>query len=519
MSRFYDPNVILALAASYDTRGLGDGYAQGIVNGYDQRKVNSMYEPVKNSFTGRTKLLLKNRPGFSLGQSGGAMASSDACYLVSSISTEAFLLQVYRNGNNTRGTVGSTSSTITSGAGIYPVYADQTNISGVRETVVQLYNSTGANYRAFHASSATAWTEIGSNYTSFSLTGKMEHLDGYAFQLDVNNRIRNSSVNSLDLWGTNDFVTKSQEQDYPVGMARLGNVLLAFGRESAQGYYNAGRKSASPLAPIKNISAKVGLYAPNGGFTNFHNPRNGDRSYYAVVGGRLYFAGDGAGEGIGLYAFDGSRFEKVSPPSIDKIMQGAIVQSEAGFLNISPLGVYDQPAVVISFNHPTTSPQRWLMYFPAWNDWFEWNSLAVQPIGDGNRVPGIGTRGSATNLFTFLTGGNREYALDGGSIVTVGGSSYTMLHQFKLPKEDNGKARMDFCALVGDTALDNANANVSTSLSYDGYSTFTYAGAINMSGQDKSLSRLGAFKEAEVRLEYSGSTQIRLEKFIARVRK
>ena len=94
-----------------------------------------------------------------------------------------------------------------------------------------------------------------------------------------------------------------------------------------------------------------------------------------------------------------------------------------------------------------------------------------------------------------------------------------MLHQFKLPKEDNGKARMDFAGLVGDTALDNPNANVSTSLSYDGYSTFTYVGNINMASQDKQLSRLGAFKECEVRLEYSGSTQIRLEKFIARVRK
>ena len=448
------------------------------------------------------------------------MATSDICYLVSSISTETSFLQVYRSGNNTRGTVGSTSTSITSGAAIYPVYADLTNISGVKETVVQLYNSTAANYRAFHASSETGWTEIGSNYTTFSLTGKMEHLDGFAFQMDVNNRIRNSSVNSLDLWGGNDYITKSQEQDYAVGLMRFGKTILAFGEETVEGFYNAGRKTASPLAPIRQISARIGLAALNGGFTNFLNPRNGDRSYYAVVGQRLFFLGRAKGRGYGLYAFDGTRFEKASSPSIDKILFGATQAGEAGFLNVIPMGVFDTQAVAIGLVHPTTSPQRWLMYFPAWNDWFEWSSLASQPAGDGTRFAGIGVGGSAGRLFGFFAGTPAyNSTVDGNTALVAGTSTYTMLHQFKLPKEDNGKARMDFCGLVGDTALDNANANVSTSLSYDGYSTFTYAGAINMSGQDKSLSRLGAFKECEVRLEYSGSTQIRLEKFIARVRK
>ena len=519
MSRFYDPNVILALAASYDTRGPGDGYAQAVTNGYDQRKVNSMYEPVKNSFTGRTKLLLTNRPGFGVDQSGGAVTSTDTCYLVSSISTESAFLQVYRSGNATRGTVGSTSTSITTGAAIYPVYASLTNLSGVKNTVVQLYNSTAARYLAFYASSDSGWTEIGhATYTTGTWTGKMEHLDGFALQMSRDNRIYNSSVNSLAAWGSNDYITKSQEQDYAVGLARLGKTVLAFGEETVQGFYNAGRKSGSPLAPIKTISARIGLAALNGGFTNFLNPRNGDLSYYAVLAQRLFFVGRAKGRGYGLYSFDGSRFDKVSPPAIDKILFGATQATDAQFLNVSPMGVFDTQAVAIGLTHPTSSPQRWLMYFPVWNDWFEWTSLASQPNGDGTRFAGIGGAGVANRLFTFFAGGAFNNTVDGNTAIVAGASSYTMTHQFKLPKDDNSKRRMDFAGLVGDTALDNANANVSTSLSYDGYSTFTYAGAINMSGQDKSLTRLGAFKEAEVKLEYSGSTQIRLEKFVARVR-
>ena len=503
MSRFYDPNVILALAASYDTRG-GDGY-QTIRDGRDQQKINSMYEPVKNSFSGRTKLLLTNRPGFGLLSPLSGLTSSDTQYIRSDVGYIAGI-----SGTSTKTWSANSTVTVTSGTAVAPIFSSETNLSGVIHSVLQVRNSLSNFWRAFYTSSdGNTWTEIGhANYTSgVAWVGKMEHLDGFGLQMNTSNQIRNSSVNTLADWGGSDYVTKSVEQDSARGLVRHGKILLAFGADTVEGFYNAGRKNGSPLAPIRQAFDQIGLAADT-------DPTL-QRSYSAYLGGRTYFLGSRGSRSVlgangftpSLFAFDGSRFEKVSPPFIDKILTTEGTGEVVSVTNVQAVGVFGKYGIAISLVNPSSTTQRALFFFPDWNDWFEWTSTAFQFVGSVDTFLGIRLTTTATR-----TG---AWTVDNW---TDAGTSYTMLHQFKLPKEDNSKLRMDFAGLVGDTALDNANANVSTSLSYDGYSTFTYVGAINMAGQDKSLSRLGAFKEAEVKLEYSGSTQIRLEKFVARVR-
>ena len=513
MSRFYDPNVILALAASYDTRGL-QGFSESITNGRDQRKVNSMYEPVKNAFTGRTKLMLVNRPGLAVTGTYSALSSTDNPFLP--VLAGGVTSVVFRTGSSTR-VAGASTVTITTHAQIYPVYTDETNISGIRTGVIQLFNSNTEEYTTYYSSTGTVWTKIGhANYTSgVQWTGKMEHMDGFAFHMNSSSQVRNSSVNSLADWGANDYVTKSIEQDSARGLIRHGRTLLAFGIETVEGFYNAGRKSGSPLARMPQLAQRIGLSMNSSLGTPFAEPINGQRHYYASLGGRTYFVGGsgnevGGGRSPSVYAFDGSRFEKVSSPFVDKMLVNNSLSTNDAF-HVQAMTVYGKACIAISLVDNNTATQRALVFFPEWNDWFEWNSTGFQFVGSGGVFFGIGGTTNASTVAGFF-----EFSITG---CQDAGTSYTMLHQFKLPKEDNGKARMDFAGLVGDTALDNPNANVSTSLSYDGYSTFTYVGNINMASQDKQLSRLGAFKECEVRLEYSGSTQIRLEKFIARVRK
>ena len=511
MSRFYDPNVILALAASYDTRG-GPGQNESITLGHDQRKVNSWYQPVKNAFTGRTKLFLCNRPGLSVDGTYGALASADNPYLLVNVGGTTSV--VFRTGSSTR-VAGVSTVAITTQAQTFPVYADETNISGVRTAVIQLFNNSSGEYATYYSSSGTVWTKIGhANYTSaIQWTGKMEHVDGFALHLNSSSQVRNSSVNSLADWGANDYITKAIEQDTPRGLARHGRTILAFGSNTVEGFYNAGRKSGSPLARIPQLAQRIGLaVGDQDDAASFASPFVGERHYYATLGNRIFFTGRTGGEqGLtkhtGAYAFDGSRFEKVSTPTIDNILGGSSIGGNA-VTYVQAISMYGHSGVAFGLNTVAASPQRALVFFPDWNDWFEWSSTGFQFAGNGYQFMGIGALATASTVGKFFPSNAYQDA----------GTSYTMLHQFKLPKDDNSKRRMDFAGLVGDTALDNANANVSTSLSYDGYSTFTYVGAINMAEQDKSLSRLGAFKECEVKLEYSGSTQIRLEKFVARVR-
>src|SRR3990167_7819543 len=57
------PNVVLALAHSYNERGVAGN--THVTSGEDQRKVNCFYEPVKNNMTGKGTLTLSKRPGVS----------------------------------------------------------------------------------------------------------------------------------------------------------------------------------------------------------------------------------------------------------------------------------------------------------------------------------------------------------------------------------------------------------------------------------------------------------------------
>src|SRR3990167_11430654 len=66
------PNLRLALAASYNERGIL-GFTNTVTNAIDQRKINSIYQPIVNAVTGGTTLYLAKRPGVDdSGQTYGA---------------------------------------------------------------------------------------------------------------------------------------------------------------------------------------------------------------------------------------------------------------------------------------------------------------------------------------------------------------------------------------------------------------------------------------------------------------
>ena len=56
------PNVVIPFAGSYNVRGIA-GYTNTITNALDQRRVNCIYQAVRNTFTNSTTLYLAKRPG------------------------------------------------------------------------------------------------------------------------------------------------------------------------------------------------------------------------------------------------------------------------------------------------------------------------------------------------------------------------------------------------------------------------------------------------------------------------
>lgn len=483
------------MVASYNERNV-DGFAATLTSGLDQRKINSIYQTVQNPLTGKATLYLAKRPGIAnSAQTSGS--SGQTGYLIYCAPNATFVYIFNVSGNDVR----VESTTIVTSAGAKPVYIDDTNISGQNYAVLQI--STG---RAFYASVGAlgilgAFTEItDADFTALAgtMVGKAEHMDGFMFVLDSTNsvgRIFNSDLNSLANWTATNYITKQIQQDMPVGLAKFRNQILAFGNSSFEVFYNAGYATGSPLEAQKQLAGKIGLRAMASGGTH----------YYTVLDNALYFLGRhgqrsnfGAAYVSGLYAWDGSSMHKVSTESVDKILAAQSTYS------VNTVLVRGLKAVAIQLDITTASTQRWLMYFPEWNDWFEWNSTVFTPVAHSGFHMGVGS-----NQHKF-------YGFD-GDIWQDDGTDYSRVHQFKMPSTGKGNARnfMRWAGLEQD--IERSACSELVEASDDDGQTWTTLGTLDCTSQKPHFYRGGSYRHRFIRLTNSSNHARRVENFLARV--
>lgn len=486
------PNLVIPLAASYNTRGIA-GFTNASSNALDQRKINSCYEPVTNSITGGTMLYLAKRPG--VADSGSTYGTSGQVAYIWELAPGAthggvdqrWVFSV--SGNDVRASSSTTTTTIVTDADAAPVYVDKTAISGVDTVVVQTRDGVSDAQRVFYSTAIATFTEISdADFTGLAQIGKMEFLDGFAFQMTTNNRIYNSDLNSLSAWGASNYITKQITQDVATGLAKLGTQIIAFGRSSMEVFINAGNATGSPLKSVPGLARHIGMRPPN---------VVGQRHYSAVVDGKLYWIGSNP---RGVYAYNGQTAEKVSTVAIDKII------NERQHYFVGRTSFNGQQAVAICLELPETTVQRWLMFFPKWNDWFEWSSTVFQPVSSP-RLEDV-CLGVGTNQHKLYAFGSTENYQDAGA-------NYTMIHQFKLPLNGNHRQYMPMCGVIGDTA--RSALSLSVEFSDDDWQNFTTARDIDMTSGQKMLTRCGSYRDRGVRLTYTGALGLRLEKFMARV--
>lgn len=486
------PNMTLPLASSYNERGVA-GFTNTVTNALDQRKINSMYEVAQNAGTGGKTLYLVSRPGPAV-ESGSYGSSGQVGYLVSlkpgATSVAASNAWVFStSGNDIRASDTSTTTVIATASGYAPAYVEKTVISGTETLLVQLRNASFAQ-TAWYSTAIGMFTQISdADFTGLTVKGKMEAVDGWTIALTSANQLRNSDINSIANWNPANYITKQITQDIPVGLMRLNRLILAFGVETVEGFVNAGRTVGSPLQRVTNVHTTCGLATVD---------LVGMTHYYAKLAGKLYFLGrlDGA-KTVSLVGFDGQGFGKVSNPFIDKIL------AERSVYSVNAVGVAGQAAIALALDLTTATTQRWLMYFPAWNDWFEWQSTVYSPVNAQGLHLGVDQ--NQHKIYSFGTTDNFQDA----------GTSHTWTHQFKIPANGNNRRRMPMLSLVGDTARSAQAVNVQ--FSDDDGQNWSTARTIDMTSQDKAITRCGAFKSRMVRLSYTGSNQVRLEKFAARV--
>ena len=484
------PNVVIPLAFSYNERG-SQGFTTTFTDGLDQRKINCIYGIATNPIAGKTTAYLEKRQGVTVA-SGDLGTSGQTAYLVSrgaqktgNAISDMWVFSV--NGSDIRASDTSTTTTIVTAAGYAPVYVDFTSVSGAEFLVVQLRNASFAQ-TVWYSNGIGSFTQItDGDFTSFTVKGKMEFMDGYAFALSAGGRVYNSDLNSLANWTPSNYIAKQIEQDVPRGLARLGNRILAFGDKTVEVFANAGNATGSPLVSLKDQFRRIGLATVVDVVGRTH--------YYTTVGGRIYFVG--TTRSTGLWSFDGSRFEKVSTNSIDKILT-----NKAGEV-ITSFAVRGVQGVAIAMDGPSDATQRWLMFFPEWNDWFEFHSTVFRPANDDPFFLGVGS--NQHKLYSFI----------GSETYQDNGTDYTVTVQFKIPSDGNHRKFMSMCGVIGDTA--RAASNLGVSFSDDDYQTFSTARNIDMTSGQKMITRCGSYRDRVVKLTHTGNTPLRLEKFVATV--
>ena len=491
------PTMVIPLASSYNERGIL-GLTNTVTNLFDQRKINSVYEPVTNSITGNKTLYLVKRPGVDdSGQTYGT--TGQVAYLVHRApgvygsSTSAWVFSTDTNDQNVSDTAGTT--TIVAVAGTHPAYVDHVAVGYADTVLLQTRVAATGAQRAFYSTTRATWTEItDTDFTGLAHRGKMESIDGFTFMADNTYKaIYNSDINSLSVWPADNYIIKQITQDDMQGLAKLGLKLIAFGSETAEVFMNAGNDVGSPLVRTKE-SARVGLD---------NQLVDGYTHYYTDIQGKIYFIGrEAGGISLALWMYDGERFEEVSNIMINKIL----TENSGSNFSVNKAMFHGKQAVIIALSATTAATQRSLLFFPEWKEWFEWTSTKWTPVNNGEWYLGVGANQHKLYRISRATS-NWEDA----------GTAYTMTHQFKLPSE-NGNARkfMSMFGVVGDTARSASSLGVQ--FSDDDWTTFQTARNIDMTSTAKKITGCGSYQQRGVRLTHTANLDCRLESALIRLK-
>ncbi len=494
------PTLNIPLTLSYDTRGVaGLSNAQA---GKDQRRVNVHYEITRTAVDSTPDIALAKRPGVSV-DAGTYGATAQAMYLVArdpAGSWNPTPWAIVKNSNDNKVVTGSTAITILSSADYYPRFWDVTDVSGTNYLVVQMQNSASPSatpaQKTYYASTVGGFTEINdADYTGLSQRGKMEFMDGYAFQMDSRCRIYQSDINTWATWVNTNYITLSTTQYPPQGIIKSKSQILGFSTDHVELFRNEGNATGSVLSRIPNSEVKIGLAAVAGGGSSMA----GKTSYYARIGDLTSFLGRyGCSQyDPSLVAYDGNRFEKVSRPYEDTLLSTATIYS------ISTMSFHGKVCVAIQTTAPTATTQKWLLFFPDINEMFEWESTVFGPINNGYHFAGAT---DTTKLYNFGT----------TDIFQDASGNYTVTVQFKLPVSYHDYKRMVSYGVIADTTSDEQNLAVS--FSDDDCTSFTTERNINLALKNKELYRGGTFRERFVKLTHTGTKEVRLRRFYADIR-
>ena len=426
----------------------------------------------------------------------------------------------------------ATVSTIANTAGLFSgqLITGNTIGAGARVSTVNSTTSTIVlTVNSNSTSTATALTKepiakiISANFVASATyqSGFIE-MDGYLFYAVDTGTVRNSDLNTVEVYTSTRFVSPNMAPDQPVAVARHKNAIIAFGLASKEAFYNAGLASGSPLQRIPQFFDRIGTL---------------DQRSVTTIENEIYFVSTPYEGDIGVYRIRDLQAQKISTPQIDRII-GTFATSGSIYANSFRMSGYPYLGLVLATSQDgpasnlllesgdallledgdnilmedlpaqTASFNRYLIYNTQLNIWSEW---------DCNQATFIDSVGSGTNnqivaASRFNTSG-KVYTINPvsqGALYQDDGVNYST--QIRTSRVDFGTAKTKFIPEIRLVADRQSTGVVTLEYSDDDYSTWTNAGDFDLTSMEPKLTRLGSFNGGRAwRLTHSSNAYFRAE--------
>lgn len=285
--------------SSYVGLGIVGSMVVGALTGasQDQRFVNAYPDRVVNNFTQKETFYLVKRPGFEE-------------HSVPAIGLPGSAIKVWTGkgtGDDLISAFGATNSTIYND--VTPIGTTSGVVQGISETTVgttaHLVFSM-SNNKGYYYPNGGVLTEITDvdypGNAGYTVVGDFVHLDGYTFILTSNGTICNSDLNTIADWDSTNRILANMYPDQGVGLARYKDLIVAFGRESAEMFRNVGNAAGSPLQKVSEAFIRIGAVSQS--------------AIIQLEDNIAWVASSDVGS-IGVYILDGYKAVKISDATIE----------------------------------------------------------------------------------------------------------------------------------------------------------------------------------------------------------
>ena len=405
----------------------------------------------------------------------------------------------------------TSSSAITTGVTFTGSTHTNTTVDGISSTtglvVGQLLTGTGfsANTRIASIDSATAiTTTIATTATNAGITitrtmlgkivdvdfpgnagktlaGTFSVMDGYAAIMDTEGTLWASDLNTTSVWNPLSFDSANAYPDKGIGCIRQKNMILAFGTESVQFFFNAGL-TPFPFAKSVAMTVKVGAVSATA---------------ITQIADSVFWCGSTPQGGLSIFTYDGS-ISRVSTPEID----GLLILAGASNISLTTIRFYGRSFLLVNSGNTTYA------YCIEERSWFQMSSA----VNLWHKCVGISIGGTMVNYSISNTEtSGKIYLMNPASFVYADDTNaYTSTAQ--LPPIDHGTSKRKFYSeieLICDKEL--SSSPISILYSDDDYQSFTTLGTIDLSDERPRVLRCGSSRKRIWAISHSAQTPFRIE--------